>query len=474
MKTKISGLLLPVATLALLFTLCLHTSVLYAGETSAPIFQLPKYEKFVLPNGMTVFLMERHKIPMIYISAIFPAGAIKDDIKNGLASFTADGMMWGTKSFTKEQIEEKLDFLGARCSISASLEYSRFGASFLSSDTEKVFPIIKEIITAPIFDAKEFDKHKKRLLLQLTQSKESPEEVIWPYFNKFFFGNHPYGNSVDGTISSVEKITIDDLKTFYNANYKPEESAIAIVGDFIPSKMKARITQLFNDWNVKGKSTAIAQVPLPSFEKNRILLVNKEDATETQFIIGAPGVQRNNPDYIAIEVLNTIFGGRYTSLLNDELRLKNGLTYGAGSSFDYNKDAGAFAMNSYTRTENTVKILDLAIGVLDRFHKEGITEELLTSGKNYIKGMFPPNYETSAQLAGYLTSKFYYNLDDASINKFKEYVDSLTLEKAKEIISKYFPKDKLQIVLIGKASEIRELVKKYGELSEKEIKTDGF
>jgi len=439
-----------------------------------PTFKLPKYEKFTLKNGLTVYLMEQHEVPLITVSALFPAGADKDGDRFGLASLTADSLFFGSKNFSKKQIEENLEFLGASYSSGASKETARVSMSFVNTDTDKIFPIIKDIIQTPTFDQSEFEKHKKRTLLELEQDKEQPAGVIGYYFGKFLFGNHPYGNPETGIPSTVEKITASDLKTFYDAYYRPEQSCIAVVGDFQAPRMKEKIKKLFEDWKAQGKPVTPETKSIPSYDKSRILLVDKKDATETQFIIGTFGIPRNNPDYVSIQVINTILGGRFTSWLNDALRVNAGLTYGAGSGFDALKSTGTFTINSYTRTEFTVKAIDMALDVLNRLHTTGIDEATLSSAKNYIKGMYPPRYETAGSLANLLTSMFFYNFDESFINNFQQNVDSMSIEKTKEIIAKYFPKDKLTFVLIGKASEILEQVKKYGELTEKDLKTEGF
>jgi predicted Zn-dependent peptidase len=437
-------------------------------------FVLPQYEKFVLKNGLTVYLMEQHEVPLIYISAVIPAGAVKDGMQSGLATLTAEGLLFGTQNYTKTQIEETLDFLGATYGASAGLESATVGMSFVNTDLEKVLPIFKEIVMHPTFDPTEFEKRQQRMLTELELAKERPSQVIGAYFNRFLFNDHIYGNPVDGTQSAVEKITADDLKKFYQANYTPRGAAVAIVGNFKTSVMKKQITRHFQAWPAQGSPSATKFTTAPEFSQNRVLLVNKADATETRFLIGGPGVKRSNPDYIPIQVVNTILGGRFTSWLNDELRVNRGLTYGARSFFSTYRNAGTFAMYSYTRTPKTIEALDVTLEVLNRLHHLGIDAETLRSAQNYVKGQFPPNYETSGDLAKLLTDMFFYDFNEAFINDFQTKVDELTPEKVNTIIQKYFPQNNLQFVLIGKANEIRDAVKKYGELTEKEITTDGF
>lgn len=442
----------------------------FAASSVAQDYKLPPYEKFTLKNGLTVYLMEQHEVPVINVSAILPAGAIYDGDKAGLASLTASGLKYGTVNFPKAKLDEELDFIGATVNTFASKESAGLSSKFAAKDKDKVLTIIKEMLTQPVFDQAEFEKEKKRVLVSLEQAKESPRSVIGSYFDKFIYGDHVYGNIVQGKISTVTTMTADDLKKFYKENYIPNGAAISIVGDFSAKEMKATITKLFSTWP-KGKQTQ-ANLAANTVNKptgNRVLLVNKNDAKETTFYIGAPGISRNNPDYVAIDVVNTLFGGRFTSMLNDELRVNTGLTYGANSRFTPLKNAGTFAISTFTAGKTTEAAIDKALEVLNKLHEKGIDETSLTSAKNYVKGQFPPRYETSGQLASLLTQMFWYGFNESYINNFQKNVDGLTVDKAKEIVARYFPKDKLQFVMVGKSADIKKIAEKYGPVTEVQI-----
>lgn len=436
-------------------------------------YKLPAYQQFTLKNGLTVYLMEQHDVPMISVSAILPAGAIYDGDKAGLASLTAVALKHGTKKYPKAKLDEELDFIGASVSTYASKESAGLSAEFAAKDKDKVLDIINDLLTAPVFDTTEFTKEKRRTLVRLEQAKESPRSVIGSYFDKLLYGDHVYGNIISGTIGTVTGLTAADLQKFYSANYIPNGSAISIVGDFNSKDMKAAITKIFSGW-AKGKqeNANLAAKPITKPTGNRVLLINKDDAKETTFYIGAPGISRNNPDYVAVSVINTLFGGRFTSMLNDELRVSSGLTYGASSRFSALKNGGSFVISTFTAGKTTEPAIDKALEVLKRLHTQGVDEKSLTSAKNYVKGQFPPGYETSGQLAGLLTQMFWYKFDESFINNFQKNVDGLTLEKAKSIISTYFPEDKLQFVLVGKSADIKKIAEKYGPVTEVQIKEE--
>lgn len=437
-------------------------------------FKLPAYEKFTLTNGLTVYLMEQHEVPMINASVILPAGAIYDNQQNALSALTASALKHGTKNMSKSKMEKELDFIGASVNTYASKEFAGLSAKFASKDREKVLNIIKDILMNPAFDAAEFEKEKQRTLVGLEQAKESPRAVIGNYYDQLIYANHAYANPVWGSIPSVTKITIDDVKKFYQNYYMPNDAAIAIVGDFNTKDMKTRITNLFNNWQKKPAPANMANKPVGQPTAAKVLLVNKDDARETTFYIGGPGVSRSNPDLVAIEVINTVLGGRFTSWLNNELRVNTGLTYGARSEFSPLKNAGTFHIFTFTATKNTEAAIDKALEVYNKLHANGIDDETLTSAKNYVKGQFPPKYETSGQLASLLIQMFWYGFNESYINNFQKNVDELTTDKANHIITKYFPKNNLQFVLVGKADEIRKVAEKYGMLTEVSIKDDGI
>ncbi|HEX6846271.1 MAG TPA: pitrilysin family protein [Chitinophagaceae bacterium] len=454
----------------------LSLGILFTGlniQLNAQSYKLPPYEKFKLKNGLTVYLMEQHEVPVINVSVILPAGAIYDGEKAGLASLTATALKHGTRNFTKEKLDEELDFHGASINASASKESAGVSARMAAKDKDKILNLLKEIMLEPSFDAAEFDKEKKRLLVSLEQQKESPRAVIGSYFDKFIFGDHVYGNIVQGKISTVGPLTVDDVRKFYAENYLPEGSAIAVAGDFKIAEMKTLIARLFSDWKKGTKPQAnLASKPVPVPAKQQVLLINKDDAKETTFYIGGQGISRNNPDYVAIDVVNTLFGGRFTSMLNDELRVNTGLTYGANSRFNALKNGGTFVISTFTAGKTTEAAIDKALEVLNKLHTTGIDENSLTSAKNYVKGQFPPRHETAGQLAGLMTQMFWYNFDESYINNFEKNVDGLTLGKAKQIIAKYFPKDKLQFVMVGKSADIKKIAEKYGPVTVVEIKED--
>ncbi len=437
-------------------------------------FSLPKYEKFTLKNGMTIYLMEQHEVPLIYVSGTFMAGAIQDGDKNGLADMTASALLFGTEKHSKAELEEELDFMGAGLNISAGHEYAGLDASFAVKDQEKVFGLIHEILTTPVFDEEEFNNAKTRRISQLKQAKESPDNVIRNYVNSFMYKDHPYANPVGGTLSSVESVSVDDVKAFYAQNYNSATACMAIVGDFDSKLMRKKIKALFDGWEAKPVTEFSLNKPNLSFTEAGVYFINKEDAKIATFMIGGKGIARNNEDYVALSVINTIMGGRFTSWLNNELRVNHGLTYGARSYFSTYKLGGTFLISTFSGNETTIEAIDRTLNMIDSLHTVGINAETLLSAKNYVKGSYPNRFETSGQLAGLLTDMHFYNFNEKFINEFTKTVDELSVDKTKELVAKYFPKENFQFIIIGKKEFFGDQLDKFGTIVQKEITDEGF
>ncbi|RLV60719.1 insulinase family protein [Parashewanella curva] len=450
-----------------------HSQAQVVAETSSS-FSMPKYEKYQMANGLTVYLMQRKEVPLITLNAVVRAGSVNDAI-SGEAGMTAEALVLGAGNQSKTQIENAVDFLGASLGTGAGREGSSVNSSFMAKDMNTMLPIFTSVLTQPKFDSVEFAKMKKQQIAGLAQAKESPRNVIGSYFNKFMFGNQPYGNPTSGDRNSLKKINVATLKRFYQQYYQPSNTAITVVGDFNIAQMKAQLNQALGGWkNTHSISQPDLSANLTSYNSSRVLLVNKGDAIETRFLIGGKGVAFDNPDSVAISVVNTILGGRFTSWLNDELRVNAGLTYGAGSGFSEYSKAGLFRISSFTKTSTTKEAIDLALKTYDRLWSQGIDAATLKSAKAYVKGQFPPDFETNGQLAGLLGNMYLYGVGDSYINDFENKVNSLTVAETKRIIDTYFPREHLQFVLVGNAAKIAPIVAKYGKVTQVDIKAVGF
>lgn len=436
------------------------------------VLKLPAYRKAKLPNGLTVLLMENHDVPLISFELVIKAGSTSDPAgAEGTASFAAAMLRRGTQSRSAEQYSGEIDFVGQTFGAGSGSEATTISSEFMKKDLVKGLELFTDPILHPTFPATEFTKLMAQRTNNLRATKDSAAGVIGIYFNGYLLGAHPYARPTSGDDQSLPHITRDSVAKFYADYYRPGNAVLAVVGDFNSADMEKLLTSQFSTWSAGAITPVKVAEPTPVTGK-RLLLVDKPDATQTYFRIGNVGISRTNPDRIYVQVINTLFGGRFTSMINSALRIDSGLTYGANSSFDQRRAAGPFYINSYTRNETTEKAMDMALEVLKRFHEKGITPEQLASAKAYLKGQYPRRMETSDQLAGMITELELYGLDAHDVDDFYAKVDSMTMADAQRIIQKYFPMDNLVFVVVGKASEIGPVVKKYAPQMDTRLITD--
>jgi zinc protease len=437
--------------------------------------KLPPYKRVRLNNGMTVLLMEQHEVPIINFNFIVKAGSVADPAgKEGLAAITAALLRKGTRARSADQISTELDFIGGRLSADSSFDYTTGIAEFIKKDSAKGLDLLSDVALNPTFPQAEVAKLLKQRIDEIKADKDQAGSVIDTYFNQYLYGNHPYGRPAGGDERSLAAITRDDVARFYQAHYTPANTILAVVGDFSSPEMERALADKFGAWN-RAPSPAVTFTEAAPVEGKRLLLVDKPDSTLTYYQIGNLGIARTNADRVYVQVINTLFGGRFTSMLNTELRIKTGLTYGARSSFSQRKVRGPFAISTFTQNAKTGEAIDRTLDILKRLHEKGITEEELKSAKSYLKGQFPPTIETSDQLASLIAQLEFFGLNESDINNYYAKVDSMTLADAQRIIKQYFPLDNLVFVLIGKADEIRAVAQKYApKLDTKAISQPGF
>lgn len=441
----------------------------------AQSLHLPPHEKIVLKNGLTVLLLEKRGVPLIDMFAIVKTGAAADPAgEEGLASVTAALLRKGTKTRTAQQFSADFDYIGGSFGADAGADFTNISAEFLTKDLARGLELFSDAVLHPTFPQNETDKILAQSLDGVKAAKDEPQSVLGLYYAGFLYGAHPYGRPSDGDELSLKRIQRDAIVKFYEANYAPGNTILGIAGEFDGTETRKKLEGTLGAWPAR----TVASTPISSaspVKGKKLLLIDKPDATQTYFAIGNIGTAVNDPDRVAIRVVNTIFGGRFTSELNEALRVESGYSYGAGSFFDSHKAPGPFEIYSFTKNETTTPAIDLALQVLEKLHKNGVTEEQLKSAKSYIKGQYPPTIETSSQLVRRIVFNEFYGLGDDEVNQLEARVDAVTPAIAKQIIEKHFPLDSYVFVLIGKASAIGPAVKKYADkMDERALSDPGF
>lgn len=446
-------------------------AALAAGEV-----KLPVYQSATLPNGAVVALVEKRDTPLVSMNVTVRGGGLGDPVgKEGTASLYTDLIQKGAGNRTAAQFAEAIENAGGTLSAGVGSESFGVNAGFMSRDADLMLELVADALQRPRLDAAEFEKVRALAVQSLVAAKDSDLRALMSsYGDAWLFRGHPYGRPVTGSESSLAAVKLDDVKHYYAEQVGGDRLIITVVGDFDAAAMRRKLERWFGTWRKAGAAAPI--VPMPARVTGRpVLLVDKPGATQTYFWLGNVGASRTDPARTAQSVVNTVFGGRFTSMLNTELRVKSGLTYGASSSFSRGSQPGSFQIASYTETSKTTQAIDLTLETLARLRQDGLEADQLQSSQSYMLGQFPPTIETSGQIAARLADMLFYGLGPEDVNEYAQRVMKVDAAAVRSTIEQSFPQpDNLALVLIGDAAEIRAAAQKYGPVTEMKMSDPRF
>jgi zinc protease len=428
--------------------------------------KIPELQESTTSTGLRVVVAERGPLPLVSIRLVVRAGSAFDPPgKHGLADFTARLLRRGTKRLSADQINEAVEFVGGTLGTGAAEDTLSLFISAPAEHLDAMMDVLGQLLREPTFPPAEVESARRRVLAQIANDLDDPGEIADRAFLKAVWGDHPYGHEVVGRRSHIEKFTRDDVVNFHRDRIGPRVSTLLVVGAVDAKAVFAAAERAFAGFS-GGPSSAVDP---PGLERaamaGGVVIVDKPDQTQTQVRIGGAGLPKGHPDAFAIAAFNTVLGGSFTSRLVTEIRVKRGLSYGASSHFVGLKSAGTFQVGSFTKTESTREILDVALAQLKRMREKGPTPAELKTAQSYVAGIYPARIETNESLASALTEVLIYGLPADWVQKFRDRLSAVTQKEAAAAAAKYLLKDPPAIVLVGKASEIAPLVKDLGKVT---------
>ncbi|MEN6559679.1 MAG: pitrilysin family protein [Acidobacteriota bacterium] len=438
--------------------------------------QLPAPARIVLGNGLTVYFLRNAGVPLVSFrmfiggagSAAEPASA------EGAAGLTAALLTKGTSKMNADAVAEALDFMGANFGIGAAEEYAQVYGDSLAQHFPRLLEIAAAAITDPAFAEAEFKKERDLRVDGLKAAKDDPGTAVGYYFQKAYFGDHPMGRLASGTEAALGKMTVQTVRDFYKAHYRPDRAVAAVVGDIDAEALKPLLEKTLGRMaRPAGPAPAAAIPALPRPSGKKLVLIDKPDATQAYFMLGAPGYAMGDKITAAASAMNTLFGGRFTSWLNTELRIKRGLTYGARSGASSWAAGGLTTISSYTKNDKIGEMLDIVFDLLKKAGG-GFGAEETESARNYILGQFPPTLETNARKAAAYVRLAFYKRGFDEYDKYLDEIGRLDPAALKAAAARLLPRNDFVLVVVGKAAEIRPLLAKYGAWQEKRISDPGF
>jgi zinc protease len=422
-----------------------------------PALNLPQIQKRQLLNGLPVWIVELHKVPVAQINLVVLSGTAQDPPgKFGIASLTAAMLEEGAGSRSALEIADAVDYLGADLGAASTTDATMVRLHVPAARLAEALPIMADVALRPAFPGDELDRQRQQRLTDIIQARDDPATIVSVGFSRLLYGRgHRYGTPGFGTAETIKGFTTDDLRGFYNAIVRPSNAALLAVGDLTADTVMPLLESSFGTW--KPPSTAApAAEKLPAVEQptaREVYLIEKPGAPQTQIRIGWIGVPRSTPDYFPILVMNTLLGGSFSSRLNMNLREKHGYTYGASSSFDMRASAGPFSAGAGVQTDKTGEALKEFFNELSAIVKPVPAEELARA-RNYVALRFPTGFETTGDVSRRLEDAIVYKLPDDYFAKYVQNIQAVTPADVQRVAQKYIQPSRFIVTVVGDRQQI--------------------
>lgn len=422
---------------------------------AAPSLKLPPIQKRTLANGLPVWIVEMHKVPLANLALVVKAGAAVDPAgKYGLANFTAAMLDEGAGSRSALELADAIDFLGASLSTGSSFDASSIRLQAPVSRLDDALPLMADVTLRPSFSQTELERLRKERLTSLLQTRDDPAGLASLGFARLIFGpRHRYGTPAMGNEASNGEMTVNDLRSFYSAYYQPQNAHLIVVGDVTADAVMPKLEKAFGAWKNGAASARPAIETAAQHGPRQIYLIDKPGAPQSQVRIGWVGVPRSTPDYYPLAVVNTVLGGSFTSRLNQNLREEHGYSYGAGSSFDMRMSAGPFTASSGVQSDKTTESLQEFFKELNGI-RQPIPAAELTRAKNYLALGFPGEFETTGGMAGNLVQLVVYGLPESFFSDYVPKIQAVTVADAQRVAVQYIQPDRFAVVVVGDLAKI--------------------
>ncbi len=416
----------------------------------APKIQLGDYEEFTLPNGLQVIVVENHKLPRVSFQLSMDNDPLLEGDAAGYASMAGAMLTKGTKTRTKAELDEEIDFIGARLSSS---DGGIFAAS-LTKHVPTLLELVSDVVLNPSFPQDELDKMKKQRLSALASSKDDPNDIARNVANVLRYGkDHPYGELV--TEGSVEKITLDKCKEYYKTYFRPNVAYLAIVGDIDAEEAKKMVGKYFGAWEKSEVPTYSYKTPeAPSSRK--MAFVDKPGAVQSVISVTYPvNLKPGTPEAIKSRVMNQVLGGGvFSGRLMQNLREDKAYTYGARSSLSTDKLIGRFSAGASVRNEVTDSSIVQFMHELNRMLDEDVAADHLQLVKNSMTGSFARSLERPETMARFALNSLRYKLPKDYYATYLEKLNAVTIADVREMARKYIKPDNAYILVVGNKDEV--------------------
>jgi zinc protease len=427
---------------------------------------VPKPVERTLRNGLRVIVVEHHATPLVAAQVLVKNGGEVDPASlSGLADMTAELLTKGTKTRTAPQIAQEIEALGGELNSGAGWDASSATVNVLSAKAEPAMAILADVVRNPVFQDEEIERLRQQYTDNISVGMNSPGTLAGWVASRVVFGDSAYGHPVSGTAESIERIKRDDVTALHSKYYRPDNAVLVIGGDIKAEDAFKLAEKSFGDWaNPAGgaPATGVASANTTTQMVNgkpRVVVVDMPGAGQAAVVFTRRGIARTDPDFFPGIVANSVLSG-YSGRLNQEIRIKRGLSYGARSSLDVRRDAGPFVASAQTKNQSGAEVASLLVGELTRLSSEPVGDAELTPRKAVLIGGFGRTLETTEGIVGQIASLALYGLNLDEINNYVSNVQAVTAPRIQKFAGSRLGVADSNIVIVGDAKDFIEPLRK--------------
>lgn len=402
---------------------------------------------------MRIVVIRDGRLPLVSYRLAFSWGDINDPANLiGVSSAVASMLNEGTVNYSSRQLADETERLGASISVNASDDFTIVSASALSLYSSAVLRLMSEIVLRPTFPEGELDLYRRNTVQNLIFQRSQPGFLAGEQAARLIYGNHPY-SKVAPSAANIERLTREDLRTIHRSAFLPNNAIFIAVGDVEPDAIVREIDDLFGGWP-KGEYTAPAFPEFSRRTERTLTVVDRPGSAQANIVLANLAIERRNPDYFPMIVMNQVLGAGASSRVFMNLREEKGYTYGAYTRLDAKRLGGDFEATAEVRTAVTGDSLKEFFFELDRIRDEKVGTDELNDAKNFLTGVFPIRAETQEGLTNLIVSQLLYDLSDDYLRTYRQQVTAVTDEDVQRVARQYITPAKMAMVIVGDAKEI--------------------
>lgn len=436
-----------------------------------------------LDNGLEVVVIENHEVPIVSVRLGLLNGAFLDpQDKPGAAAMACGMLTKGSGKHTAQQLAEELESKAISLNANADMDSAGVGGSSAAGQLPRLMQLLAEVVLTPTFPEKEFEKAKKQALTGMAIAEKQPAQIAERMVSKLVWGDHFYGHPASGTSDDVKRVKLDDAIAWWKRAARPDQAVLYFAGDVKADDAFDLADALFGAWTASGEAPKAEIKAPPALPKTAITLVDVPGAIQSQIRVAQRGITRGDPRYTVGRVLTGVFGGAFNSRLNEVIRVKKGLTYGASGGLRSSRFGGTFFVNTFSKTKTTVDAVAAILDEVKRIRSEPPSAEELEQSRSYLIGSFAGDHETPESILGELWGLQRDGLSKDFIDKYLEGVVKTSSDDVAKVANELIDPDHLAIVVVGDASQVAEGLAKIAPLTildedgkpkEMKKKTDG-